>query len=67
MSTITVCKDCTDRHPACHDSCERYLAEKKEAEKKKTIYVFRKKIEQELDARQKDGINNMKRRHKKKW
>ena len=34
MSTITVCKDCTVRHPACHDSCERYIAEKKEAEKR---------------------------------
>lgn len=20
------CKDCKDRHPACHDSCEKYKA-----------------------------------------
>ena len=25
---ITCCKGCTDRHPACHADCERYLAEK---------------------------------------
>ena len=25
---ITCCKDCTDRHRACHDSCQRYIAEK---------------------------------------
>lgn len=22
------CKECTERYPACHDSCERYLAVK---------------------------------------
>lgn len=25
---IKCCKDCEDRHPKCHGSCERYLAEK---------------------------------------
>lgn len=28
MPRITVCKDCTDRYPACHDHCERYRTEK---------------------------------------
>ena len=28
MAFITCCKDCKDRHPACHDSCERYKNEK---------------------------------------
>lgn len=23
------CKDCTERHLACHDTCEKYLAAKK--------------------------------------
>lgn len=33
---ILKCKDCKDRHPACHDTCEHYLAWKKqEAEAKK--------------------------------
>lgn len=30
MSVIKCCKDCTERHLACHDSCEKYLSEKKE-------------------------------------
>ena len=24
------CKDCADRHPACHDTCEKYKETKKE-------------------------------------
>ena len=33
---IKSCIDCQDRHPACHDHCEKYLAEKaKHAEEKK--------------------------------
>lgn len=23
------CKDCADRHPICHDSCEKYAAWRK--------------------------------------
>ena len=29
------CMGCEDRHPACHDSCERYLKAKEIHEKKK--------------------------------
>ena len=25
-----VCKDCTERHAACHDTCKKYLAAKQE-------------------------------------
>ena len=25
---ITCCHHCTERHPACHDSCEKYIHEK---------------------------------------
>lgn len=32
---ITPCKDCTERHFCCHDSCERYLAFKAEVEKRR--------------------------------
>lgn len=32
MKTITVCKDCRERHPGCHDSCERYRKQKSERE-----------------------------------
>jgi hypothetical protein len=26
MNETAPCKDCTDRHPACHGSCEKYRA-----------------------------------------
>ena len=32
MKNITVCQDCKDRHPVCHDSCERYRQQKEERE-----------------------------------
>ena len=32
---IYSCKDCTDRHPTCHSTCEKYLGEKAEDEKRK--------------------------------
>lgn len=25
---IFSCKDCTDRHPCCHSTCQKYLQEK---------------------------------------
>lgn len=28
MSVITCCKDCENRHLACHDSCKIYLQQK---------------------------------------
>ena len=30
-SVIKCCKDCTERNPTCHGSCERYLEEKSAA------------------------------------
>ena len=30
---ITCCKDCTERHLGCHSKCEKYINQKKEAEK----------------------------------
>ena len=32
---INTCMDCEDRHPACHDTCEKYQAAKAEHEKRK--------------------------------
>lgn len=29
MPKINCCKDCEERYPACHDTCQRYQAEKK--------------------------------------
>lgn len=34
---ITCCKDCTSRHQACHDTCEKYKAEKKDFEERKAF------------------------------
>lgn len=33
------CKDCQDRHPACHDKCERYQAEKAAGLEEKTAMI----------------------------
>ena len=32
---ITCCLNCTSRHKACHDTCEKYKAEKKDFEERK--------------------------------
>ena len=32
------CKNCTERHPGCHGSCESYLAAKKRNEVEKEKY-----------------------------
>jgi UDP-N-acetylmuramoylalanine-D-glutamate ligase len=34
---ITCCLNCTSRHQACHDTCEKYKAEKKDFEKRKAF------------------------------
>lgn len=36
MKEVSPCKDCSDRHPACHGSCEKYKAwaERDHAQKK---------------------------------
>ena len=28
MALIKCCKGCVERHPACHDTCEKYLSQK---------------------------------------
>ena len=35
MQKITVCKDCPDRHPACHDRCEKYQEAKRKVQEEK--------------------------------
>mgnify|MGYP007059033760 FL=1 len=34
---ITCCLNCTSRHQACHDTCEKYKAEKKDLEERKAF------------------------------
>ena len=35
MVTINCCYECDKRYPACHDSCEVYIAAKQKHEEKK--------------------------------
>ena len=37
MVKITVCKGCEERHKACHDHCEKYKQDRKDAEERKRI------------------------------
>ena len=38
MNGITeCCKDCKERHPACHSHCEKYLSARKEYDKRKEM------------------------------
>ncbi len=32
---ITCCKDCSERHPGCHDKCERYIKQKADLQERK--------------------------------
>lgn len=34
---ITCCLNCTSRHQACHDTCEKYKAEKKDFKERKAF------------------------------
>lgn len=47
MQKITVCKDCPDRYPACHDRCEKYIQAKKDLQERKDMI---------LKAMQKDAV-----------
>lgn len=44
-SSIMCCKDCKERQVGCHSTCERYIREKNEYNKKS--YMIRQKIEKE--------------------
>ena len=44
------CKGCDNRHPGCHATCERYIAEKKAWDERQAQIRKKKEIE--------DGLNN---------
>ena len=46
---ITCCKDCQDRYPCCHGSCEKYITQRAELD----AY----NAEQRKKAEVKDGLN----------
>ena len=35
MLKINVCRDCQERHPACHDRCEKYQEAKRKVQEEK--------------------------------
>lgn len=45
MSMIYSCKDCGDRHPGCHGTCEKYKADKAQHDEMKAKMEFEKKID----------------------
>ena len=47
MLKINVCRDCQERHPACHDRCEKYQEAKRKVQEEK---------EKILTAMQKDAV-----------
>lgn len=62
---ITCCKDCTERFPACHDTCERYQAEKEKAREAREKQIAFEIIESTI-AKQKTKIwNRMRRSHRR--
>lgn len=44
MSNSSPCKDCQDRHTACHDQCEKYLAWKEELNARKEAERLQKSL-----------------------
>lgn len=44
----SVCKDCEERYPACHDHCEKYLTAKSKFEKNKAIVHKAKKTDRDF-------------------
>lgn len=44
----SVCKDCEERYPACHDHCEKYLTAKSEFEKSREIVRKAKKTDRDF-------------------
>lgn len=40
-----VCKDCEDRHPGCHDHCEKYARSKEKEQKETQVIKENAKVE----------------------
>lgn len=60
MLIITPCKGCTDRHEACHSTCEKYKDWKQEFEILKSNVAKGRSFQHEIDFVKKEGIKRMK-------
>lgn len=47
--TITCCKDCPNRFPGCHSTCEKYIQQKNEYEKAKAERKAKSAVQQGLN------------------
>lgn len=61
---IAPCKDCTERHKACHDSCDKYKAWKAELDAMRSKIAEQKYIEQTKIRIATEGVWRMKTRKK---
>lgn len=59
---IICCKDCSDRHTACHDTCPKYLEEKAK-NREEVVKMYRaKRTNNLIDSVHNESVYKMKRR-----
>ena len=63
---ITTCKDCTERHPACHDTCPKYLAATLEIESQRDAIRREKHKFTDLNSHEIESKQKYKRKHGRK-
>ena len=52
---ITCCKDCQERHPGCHATCEKYIKQKAEHDERTAEYRKEHSVNS-VDYQKFDGI-----------
>lgn len=66
MKLIRCCKDCPDRHLACHDTCERYKQEHREYQAEKEVYCKDRNKGYEYDDFRAEQIRKAQKHRRKK-
>lgn len=56
---ITCCKDCQERFPGCHGSCEKYIQQRAELDAAKAELRKKHDINKGLNEFRYDGINKV--------
>lgn len=59
INKITCCKDCADRHPGCHGSCEKYIQQRAELDAVKAERRKQYEINSGLNAFRYDGMSKI--------
>ena len=62
MGTISVCKDCQERKPACWDSCKRYIEAKEEMLARKLVVKKQLYDGERMNAVQYNGLRKTRKR-----